>query len=398
MNLPTAPRTHWPSVLQFAVGVLAGGACWLGAVGALTAGWMTSKGEPAQASGLMSLAWTLGFLGLLGFLSAWYALRRLSNRPAPAPVRRDGLRRASLAMILWGLILAAGSRIATLDQVAWLVLPPLQVMAVAIPLWWMVETARSGLSTESPQRTWGVFTFGLFVSTPLIIVIEGVLIVAGLVGVGILVAIRPDWAQALPTLRIDSLQANPDPQQAIEALRPLVSNPWVGFGVLALISGLIPMIEETFKPLAVWFARPSGGREGFSFGILCGAAFALIETLFTASTPAGASWTALMIVRVGTGLLHIALGGLTGWALAEALQRRSYLRLGLVYTVAVLLHGLWNAFSILNGYAGLVDPATQNFARSLGNASPYALGVMAAGFLFFLFRANRRLRRDAASS
>ncbi len=48
------------------------------------------------------------------------------------------------------------------------------------------------------------------------------------------------------------------------------------FGVLAVISGIVPLIEEILKPIALWslVGKDLTDQEGFVAGLLSGAGFA----------------------------------------------------------------------------------------------------------------------------
>ena len=120
----------------------------------------------------------------------------------------------------------------------------------------------------------------------------------------------------------------PDTQSIINHLLPLVLNPVVIFLGFATISVLVPIIEESFKPLGVWFL--SGQKitpaQGFGFGVLSGAAFGLFENLGNTSG-AGTGWALLTTSRISTLLLHSFTAGLVGWALASAWTQRRFLRL-----------------------------------------------------------------------
>jgi hypothetical protein len=120
----------------------------------------------------------------------------------------------------------------------------------------------------------------------------------------------------------------------------------------------------------------------------------MLETLFSLATPAAEGWLALTVGRAGTGLLHISTAALMGLALAEAWQSSRYLRLGVTYFCVVLVHGLWNAFSVLNGL-GEILAGTSGLVQTLyqiGQAAPYGLGLLALGLLLTLLINNYRLR------
>jgi RsiW-degrading membrane proteinase PrsW (M82 family) len=164
---------------------------------------------------------------------------------------------------------------------------------------------------------------------------------------------------------------------------------------------VIPLIEELFKPLAMWLL--AGDRltpaQGFYAGMLSGACFALWENLTAISASGDGTGTAIVIARVGTGLLHIVNAGLVSWGMTSFWQSRRYLgRMIGMYILAVTLHGLWNASGVLTGVAPVlqipVEAAPLTQAVETGGIVVLVLLVFALlGVLLF---ANARLRSRPA--
>ncbi|MEJ5202754.1 MAG: PrsW family glutamic-type intramembrane protease [Anaerolineales bacterium] len=134
-------------------------------------------------------------------------------------------------------------------------------------------------------------------------------------------------------------------------------------------------------------------------GLLCGATFALVETLGSLATPAGDSWVMLVLGRFGTGILHTTTTALVGWALASAQGRGGIRRLVQVYGIAVALHGIWNIFGLL---VGLVDilPASAgetsflSLILLLGRIAPLALGFLMLVLLILLVGGSRMVAKE----
>jgi hypothetical protein len=102
------------------------------------------------------------------------------------------------------------------------------------------------------------------------------------------------------------------------------------------------------------------------------------------------------MARSGTGLLHITTTALVGMSIAAAWQNGKYWRLGLNFIIAVAIHGLWNALSVIStltavrqmgtGGAGLLD--------GLAVLAPVVgLALLAVGILVLLLSLNRRLQK-----
>ena len=140
-----APRMHIASLLQALLSALGLAACVVGAGSMLLAGLLlTNSGQflmREQAGVFLALAWTLALLAAVALPSLIFASRRIAGHPAQASSRSNGLRNASLALLLWPPALAAGSLLSAEVELARYLLPPLQVVAVVLPLWWLVELA-----------------------------------------------------------------------------------------------------------------------------------------------------------------------------------------------------------------------------------------------------------------
>ncbi len=391
---------HVGSLLQALVSALGLSTCAVGAGFTLVSGLvMAGSRQPLvreQAGVLISLAWTLVFLAAAALPSLIFASRRIAGRPAEAPAMRGRLRTASLALLVWPLVLAAGRALSGQNELAWMLLPPVQILAVVLPLWWLVELARNALPPARPQREWGVLNFSLFVSTPLAILVEVGLLIAGITVLAVVISGNAEMVSAFEQLSERLVNSFANPQALMRIFRPVLAQPWVIFLLLAGLSGVVPLIEELIKPLAVvaLAGRKLSPAEGFSVGALAGAGFALLETLFSLVNPAADGWLGLAVGRAGTGLLHITTAALMGMAFAGAWQAGRYALLGVTYFGVSLLHGLWNAFSvlaglseILSGQAGLVQ-----YLHRAGLAAPYALGILALVMLLMLVGANLHLR------
>lgn len=353
----------------------------------------------AEAVPLFSMAWISLLVGLLAVPSVIFSIQRLRSNGKPFRLSGvNGLRLSSMTLLLWPLVLFLGSVIARQNRLAWLLLPPLQLLAIGLPIFLFIEIARHRLPAGSFQRGWGLINFSVFITTPALMIVEVVVLV-------VLVIVFAVWANTQPVL-LNQLQAmaqrlitsQGNPENILPLLAPWLRNPLVIFGSLALIAGLIPMIEELLKPLAVWALanHQLTPAEGFASGALCGASFALIESLLYLSNPTGESWAILAIGRAGTGLLHTTTTALMGWALASAWKKETYLQLGAAYLLASLLHGLWNGISILTGFSAAINnpPADLRFLLNAAKAGPFAIGGLVIVLFLLLWGSNRALSRS----
>jgi len=298
---------------------------------------------------LMSAGAFLG--GLLMVPSAGLALARLMGREVPKMPRVRSVLRPALLLLVFPLIVLLGHLVSQ-TSIAWLLLPPLHLLAVGLPILGLVYISRRGLPAESPQRTWGVFASGTALAPALILVAEIAALIAMLVLIATTISAQPDLANEVERLARRLSQVR-DPDVFLQMLSPYILNPTVIFSVLSFGAVIVPIIEELLKPIGVWLliGSPLTPVQGFSVGVLSGAGYALFENLALGSS--GEAWAAVVLTRIGTGVIHIFTAGLMGWAMARAWSEGRYIRLGLAYTAAVLIHGLWNALSLLSAFSAL---------------------------------------------
>lgn len=185
-----------------------------------------------------------------------------------------------------------------------------------------------------------------------------------------------------------------DSSQASQVLGPLLSQPGIVFLFFLYLSVIGPLIEETFKPLALWFlaGRKMTPTQGFTAGLVCGATFALLESLSNIYPALGPEWASTVAVRVVAALLHITFSGLVGLGLALAWRRGKYFQLAGLFLLAVALHGLWNGVSLLSGLGPLLNPAQYSVLVFLGRFADIFMFVLAAFILALLLGVNRYLR------
>jgi hypothetical protein len=249
-----------------------------------------------------------------------------------------------------------------------------------------------------------VFGAGLVLGPAIALTLETIALIAALILVIIVILSQPGLMEEFKALS-NLLQAapitTPDPQAILEVLGPYLSQPIVIAGVLAFASLLVPLIEEAFKPIGVWLllGRRITPAAGFAAGALSGAGFALFENLLL--TANNEAWTTLQVARIGTSAVHILATALVGYALAVAWQQRRIGQLIGIYLGAVLLHGAWNAFSMIMTFgdiqrtlAASIEPT---WLASLANIAPYVMGALAISSLLALVWINTRLQRDQAA-
>ena len=386
--------THWPSFWQLVLSVLAILGLWgMALLLVLTVVATLLSGSNEDSLTFMLTAAGLAASGILLIPSAGYAYMRILGRPAPdyALPRHTGWWILALLPVV-----GLGHFIARADAVAWLLLPPLHVIAISLSVFWLLYLGMRGISLHSSQRTWGVFDAGLIFAPLFSLVAELVLFFAAAMVVGFYLARDPIIMEQLLELS-ENIPFMLDPSDAvIELLEPTLMQPWLIYAGLIGGAVLIPLIEELFKPIGVWllFGREITPAQGFAAGLLSGAGYALFES-FVLSANAPEEWSLIVIARIGTSLIHILTSGLMGLALVLAWREQRYLRLALTYLMAVVIHGLWNGLVILNALPSILPDDMQypQFLRQVGFIAPGGLLFLIVSSFILLMSANNLLRR-----
>lgn len=272
-------------------------------------------------------------------------------------------------------------------------LPLVAILIIVIPLIWLVEFGSRNLSAGGYKKFWGVVNGSIFFTLPVIFAIEAVLIIIVLLGAGIWLIQQPGLMQLLENLRDFSTFSPNDLQPLLQQMRGVVDTPTLFYFVILGFCVVVPIIEELFKPLMVWIlaGRKPTPAEGFCTGLLCGAAFAMVESLSAILSVNGSLFLSTAAGRVGTGLLHTLNSGMVGWALASTWQDGKVFKLALTYLGAVFLHGIWNFFALLFG----LDSTGLELglkSSSLTQAAPWMLGLLGIWMLTMLFVMNQKLK------
>jgi hypothetical protein len=404
-NLASTSPFNWTSLIQLVFSALA--ALLLLGVAALIAvmgvfQYFNQGSGSTEITQSFMVAASLAFAGVLVLPSAWYAWKNFAF-PGPEPMPRPepkgfGIILTLLVLVVVPGVLWLGNWVSQYDQLAWFVLPLLNIIANGLPAFWLIYLGLRGLNPGSPRRQWGVFASGLVVSPAIILVMEFL----ALIGYGVLAILwavfNPSISSQLQVLLLRLQRAAPNQDAILRILLPFLLRPGILFAAFAFISVIVPIIEEALKPIAVWFhaGQKLTPVQGFAFGVLCGAGFGLFENLGNTSGGSEA-WAILASTRITTLLLHCLTTGMVGWALASAWSQKRYLRLGITYAFAVLLHGLWNGMAVLSSISSLegqVDIAVPSNMQQIGNFSSIGVIVLLAFNLILYISFNAVLRNS----
>lgn len=395
MEIPAPPRrpTDWFSIWQLGLSALTALMLFLFALLLLISG-LASLFDPTISTVATTTnflyVFAIGTLGALTLPSAWYALLRLTGRRVVAWGGWAALRGT---IILLPFIILVGYGVTLRPRFLWWLLPLLNVLAVALPIFWLIAVGSRDLRTFSAQRAWGVFATALVFGPALIIVIEGIILIIGFVIVAVILSGEPGFLTELERLQ-RVLSEGPPP--TLDSLMPFFEQYILRTDIFVLamigIAVIVPLVEELLKPIGMWLLarRKWTPATGFVAGMLSGGGFALAETILQGA--AGEGWALQVSVRMGTSVIHILVSGLVGWGLALAFSERKWGRAFFHYAIAVVIHGVWNGMAVMAAVSTFSSPNLPNFSLPWEIISTVVLATMAGGGFIALILINRRLQ------
>lgn len=243
-----------------------------------------------------------------------------------------------------------------IDAVRWL-LPFLQIPAVLTPIYWVYQYSTRKVFPRPTQRNWIALGLDLTLQPLLAVIFEIIFMVILTIPIVAWLAFNPDLLDKL-MVSLQEIQNNP--MLSIEQIESITAgwleNPWVIFFIQLFVAVLVPLLEELIKPFLVWrwIKRPLTAMDGFLLGLIGGASFTIYENFGNlGSMVVLDDWYTILLARLGTSLLHMGTSALLGWALMKTFSDRKVFRIFGIYTVSVLLHGGWNFFAIIQGFAAL---------------------------------------------
>lgn len=348
----------WRTILLVAAAI---GGAFLAVILAATTAFYAAIGSPGVSVGpeapsplrVAIPATAILFMGALALPTAYHGIRYLVSGVNP-PSRPSGLRvwQGILLFILWiGDALLAGFLVGK-EPWQWLT-PALYLVAIGIPVYFVIRLMAGGLSVGSVRRFWGLFSSGMIVGPSLALFAELSLAIVLIVAAAVFLALNPDQVTAVRGL-VAQLNGASTTDQILNVLGPVLQRPVFFLLALIFFSGFAPVVEEAAKSIAVWtiFDRLNSTAQGFLAGALSGAGFGLLESLLASATP-DPNWAATLLIRGGSSMMHIAAASLTGWGIARfRLTGRVHPLLG-GYAGAILLHSLWNAAVVSIAFGGL---------------------------------------------
>jgi len=350
-------------------------------------------GETVQAEQTIFFI-ALGFEGIILSFAAFFSFQKFLNKQAAEQDFVLSIPKVQIAICVLGagIAILVGSQINAVETINWLFLPVLNILAVVLPLWALLGFGTRRLPLGSRWQVWNVIGLGMTLGPLILIILEVVVVIIAFVGIIIYIVTQPELALEIQRFSQKMMTLDPNSEAALNLIAPYLNRPVVLFSALSYFAIIVPAIEEIFKPIGVWiFIRKlESSAQGFAFGALSGASFALVET-FGVSGQTG-EWAGLLTSRIGTGILHITTSALMGAAITLAWRERRYFRLIGTYLLVITLHGFWNALAITYSFSTLADVVGQNSTlTTLQGPITIGMGFLAIVMFAILVISNRKI-------
>jgi hypothetical protein len=346
--------------------------------------------EPAEATTLeiAVLLAASAFLAIVpGAAFTYHGVSELMGEPSGA----SRLPPALLAVPVFALALAIGGLVMAMEEPVAAVMPPVHLLAAALPAVFLVGlAARGGLGWRMAgcRPTWRqvlvAVGFAMAVATMLSALAEGVL------DGGIVVAFLAGKDA------FEGVASSEDLRDVFRNVEDFLSNREQLAAALLTVAVVPPLVEEAFKGLGVRLvlSTQTSKASAFVLGVLAGTSFGTVEALLSGLNGLNGGdtdWWSLMLMRAGSTTAHALASGLVGLGWYEVMvQRRPFSGL-LHYGAAVLVHGSWNALTVLVG-SRLVIPWEGLSDSDLVLVVYAVMAPVALLFLAGLFVLSRHLR------
>lgn len=354
----------------------------------------------ANDAGLMLvIGWTFLLMAVAFILALISAVFYLQGRSMPA-LKPSTQRIIQVALIIIWFVSILGVLLISRYQELNLITSFMIIPLVLVPILFFFWIGARNLSLGNQPRIWGAVAFNFSIMMPVVLTVELVLFFMIFMIVAVWLAGQPELFSQIMMVVEQISNGLMDPLEAEQLITDLISRPIFLNGSILVVAVLVPLIEELFKPMAIWFL--AGKRltpsQGFVGGLIGGACFAMLESLGAVGIPAESEWIMLLFGRTGTGLLHVTLSGLVGWGIASAFYNRNWGRAIVTYLGAVTIHGLWNFFALLAGIVPIlpISEEMNNLPVLLGQMGVFVLVALFVINLVLLFSVNRHLQRQPA--
>ena len=335
-------------------------------------------------------------LNIPTFFSSLKCLKqKASKHPLPSLFKTS-----NYLMLFWPVIMLAGYMLSQNETTA-IFLPPITIISIAVPIWWLVEFSRKGLPRSTKLREWGTLSLGITFTPVLIILIELIVVAFTIITVLIGLGFQGDFNFLFRSFLNNKTTYQSGISQLEQILYGLMKFPIVSSGLFIVVGILAPLIEEFFKPVIIWFLlnRPLKDYEGFSLGLISGGAFTLLENSGMVIQLNARDWLIAVLLRAATGVLHIGLSGFVGFGMTRNWNQKKYGKGVLFFLIAVLLHGCWNSLALLSGFSSALPQTITAFSHP-EHIDKFILGAMVGIFLIIItitLKINTFLRHQSTA-
>jgi hypothetical protein len=335
------------------------------------------------------------FEALILIAAAFVSIQRYRQQPFAEEITTFSIRpwQIVLSLVITAMVIFIGHQIGTNSRLNWLLLPALTLPAVALPILVLLGLGIRGIPLGARWRSWSILGIAMTLVPFFLIFLEGIALLVVLLFAGLFLLSQPDFVREMQQLSYQIYLLGPQFEEIQNLLLPYISKPGVLATALLYVAVLVPLMEELLKPLGVWlFANKlTSPAQGFALGALSGAAYALIETLGVSAQ--SEDWANVLLLRIGTSMLHITSTALMGMAIFYAIRERRYFRLLGIYFISVLLHGVWNTIALLYGFFTVTKLLGQKtFLDGMQSQLLIGMAILAALLLVILLLSNSRLR------
>ncbi len=312
----------------------------------------------ADAITLSFIIFAFGIVFLPSAFSAWQHLRGSDQFLFEIKDWKPGV----FIGLGWVISLAAGRYLPIESLTRTFVFPVAHFFAVLLPILFILWFSLRGFGILSRSRVSGLFNLSLVAAPAISIMLEGVILV-GVIGLGVVyLMMNPDLATFFQDLADQVIALEMSTEQLQAFLGVYLQSPLTVLVMLVFFSISTPLIEEAVKPLALLILRRQiTARDGFIYGLVCGAAFAFFETILSALQSDPADWLVVVVTRAGTGLLHMFATALVGMGFGIAVEKKNFFAWLRYYLIAVIIHGVWNSIAILYGISGFSQATRDSF-------------------------------------
>lgn len=396
-------KNHLPSILILITFVISALGVLLIVFGMGISSLMDLFSNNGDPTGEMIGAIAFGFILIVLLVCIWFVAQKTrgleqADRKLIFPYSEWQIF-AVPVLVVFAVTIGAGIALTEIKWLTWIFLPVLTLLVIVPPIWLLFGIGTKGIELGPRWRFFSALGLGVTVAPLIMIVLEMVILLfIILIGVVVIALNYPSLFQELARLG-EILQRQTNQDAMLDLVAPYLGKPIVIASIIGYIAVLVPLIEEFFKPLAVWIfaTRIESPAQGFALGMLCGGAFALVESL-NASGDGSTAWPVIVSIRAGTSLLHMTTSGLVGWGIASAFREKKIKRLVGGYLSAVTLHGIWNACAVGTGISTIGNLIGKpEWLFSIMPAALCGMSVLGIGMLAVLLASNRRLNNPPVS-